>query len=284
MIAKALAANGASKVYIIGRRLSVIEEAAAQSPHGNIIPVQGDITSQDSLKAIATQIEKEVGYINLLVPNAGISGPRVRSPDMPENPSVEQFQKHAWSSPMSDFTKTFNVNVTGVYYTALAFLHLLDAGNKKGNVKGGTSQIVTVSSIAGYSRLRNAGFAYNSSKAAVTHLMKHLSTYCNRWDIRCNVIAPGCERCLLPKSDKQLKWNLTFAVYPSELSAPTIGAFGGGPEGGEMDPNIIPAGRTGNETDMAGIILFLASKAGAYCNGCVIVTDGGRLGVLPSTY
>lgn len=33
-----------------------------------------------------------------------------------------------------------------------------------------------------------------------------------------------------------------------------------------------------------GVILFMAGRAGAYMNGCVIVTDGGRLSVMPSTY
>lgn len=33
-----------------------------------------------------------------------------------------------------------------------------------------------------------------------------------------------------------------------------------------------------------GVVLFMAGKAGAYMTGCVIVTDGGRLSVLPSTY
>ncbi len=46
----------------------------------------------------------------------------------------------------------------------------------------------------------------------------------------------------------------------------------------------IPAQRWGDEEDMAGVILFLASRAGAYCNGNVLLTDGGRLSVMPSTY
>lgn len=46
----------------------------------------------------------------------------------------------------------------------------------------------------------------------------------------------------------------------------------------------IPLQRVGTKEDMAGAILFLASRAGAYLNGSVTVTDGGRLSVLPSTY
>jgi NAD(P)-dependent dehydrogenase (short-subunit alcohol dehydrogenase family) len=72
-------------------------------------------------------------------------------------------------------------------------------------------------------------------------------------------------------------------VYPSEMSTPLSGVKDA-TEDGSIDAKIIPETRTGKEDDMAGVMLFLASKAGAYNNGCVIVTDGGRLGVLPSTY
>lgn len=46
----------------------------------------------------------------------------------------------------------------------------------------------------------------------------------------------------------------------------------------------IPAGRTGEVNDIAGTILYLASRGGAYCNGMVILSDGGRLSTLPATY
>lgn len=45
----------------------------------------------------------------------------------------------------------------------------------------------------------------------------------------------------------------------------------------------IPAGRLGDEKDMAGAILYLASRAGAYCNGNTLIVDGGRIGTFPST-
>ena len=46
----------------------------------------------------------------------------------------------------------------------------------------------------------------------------------------------------------------------------------------------IPLQRVGTEEDMAGCILFMTSRAGAYCNGNVVLTDGGRLSVMPATY
>jgi NADP-dependent 3-hydroxy acid dehydrogenase YdfG len=75
MFAKALALNGAKKVYITGRRTEVLEKAAKESPHGNIIPLPGDVSSKESLLEIAEHVRKEDGYLNLLIANAGAGGP-----------------------------------------------------------------------------------------------------------------------------------------------------------------------------------------------------------------
>jgi NAD(P)-dependent dehydrogenase (short-subunit alcohol dehydrogenase family) len=48
--------------------------------------------------------------------------------------------------------------------------------------------------------------------------------------------------------------------------------------------DFIPEQRAGDTKDMAGAILFLTSRAGAYINGNVLLTDGGRLSILPATY
>ena len=69
------------------------------------------------------------------------------------------------------------------------------------------------------------------------------------------------------------------------MSAPIIRAAGGSMTGEStipLDTSIVPVGRMGDETDMAGQILYLASRAGAYLNGNTIVIDGGRLGLFPS--
>lgn len=55
-------------------------------------------------------------------------------------------------------------------------------------------------------------------------------------------------------------------------------------ENGKWPKSVTPEQRAGDAEDFAGAILFLASKAGAYVNGNVLVIDGGRLSVLPSSY
>jgi NAD(P)-dependent dehydrogenase (short-subunit alcohol dehydrogenase family) len=47
---------------------------------------------------------------------------------------------------------------------------------------------------------------------------------------------------------------------------------------------IVPVERIGTEEDMAGCILYLTSRAGAYLSGSVMLTDGGSLSILPATY
>jgi NAD(P)-dependent dehydrogenase (short-subunit alcohol dehydrogenase family) len=53
---------------------------------------------------------------------------------------------------------------------------------------------------------------------------------------------------------------------------------------GNFPRTVIPMERVGTEEDMAGAILFLSSRAGAYVDGNVLVLDGGRLSMLPATY
>lgn len=76
-------------------------------------------------------------------------------------------------------------------------------------------------------------------------------------------------------------------LFPSEMSAPIVEAYGGDASKGgliPLDKSVVPVGRMGDSQDMIGTVLYLVSRAGAYLNGNVTVLDGGRLGTFPSTY
>jgi NAD(P)-dependent dehydrogenase (short-subunit alcohol dehydrogenase family) len=49
-------------------------------------------------------------------------------------------------------------------------------------------------------------------------------------------------------------------------------------------PVFIPARRCGGEEEMGGTVVYLASRAGAFCNGLVLLNDGGRVAVTTATY
>jgi NAD(P)-dependent dehydrogenase (short-subunit alcohol dehydrogenase family) len=191
MMARALALNGAHKVYILGRRKEVLEKAAASVPTNNIIPLVTDVTSKEALASAVATITSEVGYINVLVANSGTLGPQASTP-ITTTSTIADFQK-AWGEvSFEEYDETFRVNVVAVWFTIVGFLGLLDEGNKKGNVAQ-KSQVITTTSIGGFNRAVPGGFAYGQSKAAANHLVKQLATNLVPFDIRANVVAPGCE-------------------------------------------------------------------------------------------
>ncbi|KAL2069980.1 hypothetical protein VTL71DRAFT_14660 [Oculimacula yallundae] len=265
-VAKALDANGAKAVYIIGRREESLKKAAAQGVNGSIIPIQGDVTSKDSLQAAADRVQKEQGFINVLFANSGIIGPSIAKAGLPTDrePTIKEFKDAMWQTSIKDFSQTAHVNVSGVFYTALAFLELLDEGNKRKNVEQ-KSNIVVTSSIAGFARKIAAGVSYSASKAGTNHLIKVLATTFTPYKIRVNGIAPG--------------------MFPSEMTEghPAFGNADPTVEGG-VSREICPLERSGSEEDIAGAALFMMSKAGGYLSGNITVIDGGRLGGFPATY
>lgn len=146
MMTKTLVANGARKVYIVGRRAEKLSEAASLAPDV-IIPLQGDVTSRSSLKEIASKVQSEEGQVHLLICNSGLMGPV--EPVKATDADVEEFASKALDSDMEWFTKTHEVNVTSVLWSAYAFLPLLAKGTKSGFLGGGVrSQIIVTSSIA----------------------------------------------------------------------------------------------------------------------------------------
>ncbi|KAI1139285.1 NAD(P)-binding protein [Hypoxylon sp. FL0543] len=257
MMTQALESNGAI-VYIIGRRKEAIEKAAAAAKHGNIRPIQGDVTSKDDLERAAAEIKSAEGYVNVVIANSGTTGPNIVGIRDSE-PTLSQFRNNLLAADPAAFTNTYHVNVTGVFNTIAAFLELLDEGNKRGNLKQ-KSQVIATSSIGAYNRVPLAGYAYGPSKAAVIHMMKQFATSLVPYGIRSNIIAPG--------------------FYPSDMTKELQAK-----KPGDVWPkNVVPEQRFGDEEDIAGTILYLVSKAGAYINGNVLVTDGGRLSVLPASY
>ncbi|KAK7725087.1 hypothetical protein SLS57_004000 [Botryosphaeria dothidea] len=196
MITQALVANGA-KVYITGRRQEALENAAKtyNTGPGQIVPLPGDVSTKSEVQRLASELtKKEPNGIQLLVNNAGIaqdnetkfsanSGP----PDL-KNPSA--VSEYFLASKPENWDKTFRTNVTGIYFTSMAFLPLLAKGGS--SAADYSSSVVNVSSISGCMKGSSAGqFAYAASKAAATHVGRMLATTFVQCGVRVNTIAPA---------------------------------------------------------------------------------------------
>ncbi|KAF3220156.1 hypothetical protein TWF192_000784 [Orbilia oligospora] len=259
MIAKSFAANGA-KVYIIGRRLQVLQKTAethASDTSGEIIPLQGDVTSKSSIEDIVKQIHEREGYINVLFNNAGVAGPKV---DKVVPGSGEETKENLYTGQdFEDWNTVFETNVASVFFVTSAFLGLLTEGGKR--TKGYSSTVINISSVSGLTKNGQSQLAYNTSKAAVIHMSKMMAKEFAGLKIRVNTIAPG--------------------LFPSEMTTEGSDEGNVSEHKGEQQ---IPAGRAGDVKEMAGTALYLASKAGLYTNGAVIPVDGGMLLSGPSAY
>lgn len=281
--------NGAAKIYLLGRRLAVLQDAIKtlqSSPSGpkssaeTLAAIACDVTDRSSVSAAVYQITEEIGYVDVLINNAGVIGPPNTSAIYGAE-SINQL-RDAMLYGFNDWEKTFQINTKAVVGVSAAFLPLLETANArrgwmKGKVTGNgnprkqdmialdkigasadddrLAHIITTASVASFMRYCTAGLAYNASKAGAAHLAKMMSTILSPWGIRSNVICPG--------------------PYPSEMTKDRGTAFG---------TSEIPQGRMGNANDAAGLLLFLVGKGGAYINGTVQLTDGGRTGMFPATY
>ncbi|KAH8790533.1 hypothetical protein F5882DRAFT_460802 [Hyaloscypha sp. PMI_1271] len=238
----------------------------------NLFSANGPMVSSSSLLAAAAALAMQLP-------------PRLSRPVHPASTSLAgvSLPRRRCQQPqrLQGWEATFAVNSSAVLYVSAAFLKLLDAGNRRRGWEGGklpadrarrrekgnlakiliepdderTSQIITVGSISGLNRFITAGLAYSCSKAAAIHLCKMLAYLLAPWGIRSNVINPG--------------------VYPSVMTTGSKDSY---------NYKEVPAGRKGSFQDIAGVVLYLVGKGGAYVNGSMENTDGGMLSVMPATY
>ncbi|KAF4633081.1 hypothetical protein G7Y89_g5036 [Cudoniella acicularis] len=264
MMVKALIGNGAAKVYVLGDKKDALESAAKEIDSPSFIPIHCDVTSKSDLQAAVDQVTFETGHINLLICNAGKAfNSTAKQPTLES--SVKEIRNYFFDeTTFEEQTAILNLNTTAVLMTSFAFIELLDNGNKISKATSNTpeagvrSQIIATGSAGAYVRY-GLDFSYNASKAATTQMMKHMASSLVPWGIRCNVVAPG--------------W------FPSAITAPLIKEFE--PTGGVMPKSLVPAERLGREEEMIGTVLYLASTAGAYCNGSVALVDGGVCALYP---
>ena len=264
MAAQALAANG-GKVYITGRRMEALENAAkTHDPDergGEIIPIGPcDVRKKEDLQKLVDQLSKKEKHLNLLICNAGVAGPKAE----PEHEDADQLKQKLWENEsVEEWQETFETDVTSVYFTTVAFLALLQAAMKP---KGGSfpefsSSVITISSMSGIMRDAQGHFSYNAAKGATVHLSKLMSAEFMKASVRLNSIAPGyfpSEMTAKSSDDRQ----------KSEMPQEKIDQTGH-----------VPIKRGGTDEEMGMTVLYLAKNM--YVNGEIIAVDGGVLNVVP---
>ena len=147
-----------------------------------------------------------------------------------------------------------NTNVKGVFFLTQKLLPLLEAKNSSDK----PSYVINVGSIDGIKTPRFDNFSYGPSKAAVHHLTRVLASHLVRRNIIVNGIAPG--------------------PFPTFMLSAGVGG-GGDVEKTDWDQvgQANPRGRVGTPEDIAGLAIFLSSRACGFTIGDVITCDGGTV-------
>lgn len=262
---QALAANGA-KVYIVGRRLEALENAAkSHNPNftsgGKIIPVGPfDVRKKADLEKLVNELRTTHGekHINLLMCNAGIAGSKAE----PNEENAEDLKKTLWDNESVEaWGETFETDVSSVYFTTVAFLPLLQASiEPNGPLEKFGPSVITTSSMSGMMRHAQGHFSYNAAKAATVHLTKMMSAEFQQTGIRVNSIAPG--------------------YFPSEMTAKSSDDRQKShvPQEKIVEKGHVPAMRGGRDEEMGMTVLYLAKNG--YLNGQIVAVDGGVLNVI----
>ena len=173
--ARTLARAGAG-VVLAARRLERLKtlRAEIEAAGGDAHVVELDVTDPDSIKAAVAHAETEMGTIDILVNNSGVSTTQKLVDVTPE-----------------DFDYVMQTNTRGAFFVAQEVGKRMIArsrGAAPGTFTGG--RIVNIASMAGLRVLGQIG-VYCMSKAAVIHMTRAMALEWGRYDINVNAICPG---------------------------------------------------------------------------------------------
>ncbi len=239
MIAAGFLANGA-KVYISSRKAEVCDATAERLSSeygGECISLPGNLADLDGIDAVVGELRSRESKLDILVNNAGVSW----------GAPIEEFPEIGWD-------KVMDTNVKGVFFTIQRLLPLLEAAGTAED----PARVVNIGSIDGIQAPAFETFSYGPSKAAVHALSRQLGAKLVKRNVIVNAIAPG--------------------PFPTWMLSTGVGT-GGDVEGTDWDAlgQTNPRGRVGTPEDIAGLAIFLCSRAGAFTVGDVITCDGGMV-------
>jgi NAD(P)-dependent dehydrogenase (short-subunit alcohol dehydrogenase family) len=160
-----------------------------------------------------------------------------------------------WGAPLEEFPasgwdRTSHTNVEGVFHLTVGLLGALRAAASEED----PARVINVGSIDGLRASGLENYSYGASKAAVHMLTRQLAKRLAPEHITVNAIAPG--------------------PFASKMTAFMLDQ----PDRREVVESGVPLGRIGRPDDVAGLVILLSSRAGAYLTGTVIPLDGGITG------
>ena len=155
-----------------------------------------------------------------------------------------------WGAPLAEYPaaawdKVTDLNLKAPFYLTRAFLPLLEAAGTADD----PARVINIGSIDGLRVPVFQTYAYSATKAGLHHLTRVLARELGPRHVTVNAVAPG--------------------PFESKMMAATLETFG------DAIAEAAPLRRIGRPDDMAGVAIYLASRAGAYVTGAVIPVDGG---------
>ena len=291
---RTLAREGAS-VAVVDYRLEAAEAVADELRAGGAkaIALKADVRVEADMRAAVTRTVRELGGVgegsagglHFVFANAGING--MQCP-------IEEMTEEEWDA-------TIDTNMKGTFLTIKhAIPHLRAAGI------GGS--IAVTASVNGFKLFSAAGYsAYSTSKAGQVAYAKMAAQELARWDIRVNVICPGAIKTNIGERTYQrnlerVRWDIgmpgrgarraanaqTVATGAGAAPGSASEAPGTRPVGaaGAIGPGVIDEngtlqrfpplyGRSADASEVADLVLFLASDESRYITGAEILIDAG---------
>lgn len=155
-----------------------------------------------------------------------------------------------WDEPLETFPDAawdtvIDLNLKSPFWLVQTLLPAL----RSAGTADDPARIINIGSIAAIHIPARPNYSYSSSKAALHQLTRVLAKELGPQHITVNAVAPG--------------------PFPSTMMAATLDQLG------EAIAASAPLGRIGRDDDMAGVAVFLASRAGAYLTGTIVPVDGG---------
>ncbi|MAJ44675.1 MAG: 3-oxoacyl-ACP reductase [Candidatus Marinimicrobia bacterium] len=159
----------------------------------------------------------------------------------------------SWGEPYAEYSETgwdkvMDLNVKSIFYLTQKLTPMLKVNSSLEN----PSRVINIGSVDGLNVPVIEAYAYGTSKAAVHHLTRILAKKLVSENILVNAIAPGPYESMMLGAAVNHDYSFIESRNPRK--------------------------RIGSPEDIAGLVIFLCSRAGAYTVGAIIPSDGGLVG------